>query len=297
MKATLLFILLVIGTSLKAGNDNTTYLVFMRNGTQLKGKITEVKKGKYIELVKEDGTKQKIDWDLCKGYLSVEEFNKLKAKHKDWPKCLLIIKGDTLNGKIKNSYVFDAKGGQLFINSANTEENAIFERGTITFASDDEQEWKLPPQNYSAFFVYNNKGTPEKYVSILDKTDGAYDVYKVLIEGKCTLLYCETSTGLSYATPAMGANGGRAHMETVTKSTSDHYIIYYKDVLTGMKTETQDGPNITTGFKKRCRQVFADCPSLIEIIENKVYKPDDLDAMVKEFNQCLDSKSTSGQKK
>src|SRR5438105_1657383 len=109
MKLAILILLMTTGYLSKAAIDTSaTYIVIMNNGSEVKGKILDLKKGEYIKILSADGNAQTISWDAFKDYKNItaidsEKIEKLKQKHETWMECTLIMGGDTQYARIKNN--------------------------------------------------------------------------------------------------------------------------------------------------------------------------------------------------
>lgn len=188
-------------------------------------------------------------------------YEKLKREHVKWKLCIVIKGPDSLFCKIKPQ---DAYSGG---NSWSAKE--------ITIAYPNEIEWIFNPKDYSALLIKKDTGMV-KYISIPLKDTAYNGLFKIIVEGKCNLLFAQrmkfSPTGITGVVAA-------PYYES-------HYYTYYNNILTLV---TEDGVTGTSlKFKSVCEQVFAGCPTLVSKIENRIYKVEDLPKIVREFNLCIE---------
>lgn len=110
-------------------------------------------------------------------------------------------------------------------------------------------------------------------------------LYRVLADGKVKLYAREhASFGTSAQVPGTGIAGGAPPMYYSTGGWS------YNEVL--LLKEGEDTPypvvqgNILKSFRKGMMEYFSDCPELVQKIDDKVYKRDDLEQIVEDYNNC-----------
>jgi uncharacterized membrane-anchored protein YhcB (DUF1043 family) len=190
-----------------------------------------------------------------------KELQKLREKHQYWSKCFVVTIGnDTVYGKIKFVEDYSATAKNMFFSRA------------LVFANKDETERKFMPEDINELYV--NVSIPEhrKYVS-LGKANHK-QIYRVIIDGKCKLLY---------DAQLVGGDG------MVMEQMYEHYYVYYKNQLSVALTETEIF-SIPLSFQKKSKSIFSDCPSVLEQTQNKSDKSDGLRDVVKQFNKCIESK-------
>lgn len=211
-----------------------------------------------------------------------KKLEKLKQKHASWNKGFIItFGGDTLRGKIKKREDYSTKGGW-------------FSGPQILFAYPDEHEDKIPFSSFTTLCIPDDSAEFTKYITIPKDTNDQFErkIYRVIRDGKCMLLFDEVA-GQSSFSPVSALPIAAGPVGITAYIADDRYFIYYKGKLTKMREEGWFA--MSPAFKKKRREIFSDCPNLVDKIENKTYKADNLREIVEEFNQCLDNVN-AGQK-
>ena len=277
-----------------AQTDTSTYRIIMNNGTRFNCKILEMKRGEFIKVLQENNTTATIDWAAFNDYQNVteellkeeqvkskrqeqekrliekqreqekraeeNEVNKIKAKHKSWLRCFIILNtGDTITGKVKskNDYADMSIG-------ANTR---------IRFASKNDTESTFSPHEFKELYLPDEPEEFKKFIVVGGYEDSSRtQIYRVTTDGTCKLL-CHSITG--GPTPM----GGSSSIESC--------LMYYRGSLYNIATEGSFDTSST--FVKKCSEIFRQCPTLVKKIQNKTYRTTDLSEIIKEFNQCLDT--------
>jgi len=287
----------------KAQTDTDSYIITMNDGSQFRCKLLEVKKGDHINVLREDGTTASIDWDSFRDYQkdmpvaktkaeapdkreseeandengktevrSAKQIERLKRKHAKWNSCFVIsARGDTIRGRIKNRGDYSLNNGSIFAESK------------IVCSLADESEQKFKADEFKELYIDSEESEYRKYITVEDPNSFAgansKKLYRVITDGKCRLLFDMT---VNSSGPMMGAGGMMVGGGT---STIERYFVYYKDKLTKVRTEY--GFAISANFRKKCREIFNECPDLVAKIENKTFRSSDLREIVTEFNQCI----------
>jgi hypothetical protein len=185
---------------------------------------------------------------------------KLHKKHANWVGCFVVLmKGDTICGKIKGGVDYSTVVG-------------TFRDNKIVLAHNDDEEIKIPLSLVKEFDLPGEEAEYNKYIIYTTPADEVQTnktkIYRVILAGECMLVLDEIER------PGQAGPG----------VTAERYFVLYKNVLT--KLHTEDFINVNTGFKKKCAEIFNECPTLVHKIEDKTYGPQDLRKIVAEFNQC-----------
>lgn len=203
--------------------------------------------------------------------LSKEE--RLAKKHANWDSCFIVkAEGDTIYGKVDHRY------DQSTLLSSYISDMLIF------FAHPDGKEEQFIPNDLKELYVYNLADGFKKYVVLDDEyyLSNYGILYRVLVDGPCKLVADRVKSTLPISVAS-------AFQEA-------HYYILYKKKFTPIKIAFSDGGansgtiNIAPGFIKKCAKAFAECPALVEQIENKTFRSGDIREIVKEFNNCISVK-------
>lgn len=195
----------------------------------------------------------------------------LAEKHKTWDKCLLIIKGDTISGKLKRGISASALVLYTPITGAG-----------ILFAGEDEKEETLLPGSITKLLV---PGAPEgyrEYYSIHGKQVNV--LARPLVSGPCMLLIEEYSYIEDYN--LYSAPAGNTYF--VNGSQQMIFYIAYKGKGV-LAAELKNSQTIFMSAVKLgdCEKIFADCPELLHNIKEKKYEQKTVDEAVRDFNNCI----------
>jgi hypothetical protein len=282
-----------------AQSDTSTYKIIMNDGSRFNCKILEVKKGEYLKLRKDDGTIVSLDWQSFKDYQNVSQAikikkqnedqreqrrsDKLKSKHSDWNNCLIVtLRGDTIRAKIRDlnkADVFaplDLSHGRIGADYS-VIKGGIIVQSKVIIAHSDETEEEIPAENFKELYVPAEDSAFRKYVSLAP--DSEYPdrrIYRVITDGKCKLLFNQIEGG--------GSGGSSVSL--------NRYYVYCNGKLTKLREENLIVFSLQ--FRKKCSEIFTECPELVSKINDKKYKSIDLRQIVKEFNECIENKGQSG---
>lgn len=196
-----------------------------------------------------------------------KQTEKLKEKHKGWIACFVVKKSnDTIYGKVK--YQDDY--------SSTSTDNFMFGKGWV-IALKDESEMKLNPAEIKELNIYNHTPGFKKYI-VLGKP-GKEILYRVIIEGPCSLLYEQRTSG----------GYGVAQTAYVMETVQERYYLYYKEQLSMAVNETML-ENIPIKYRKKCSELLSECPAIASRLDEEVKYGDDLTKVVKDFNKCVAAK-------
>jgi hypothetical protein len=154
----------------------------------------------------------------------------------------------------------------------------------VFFTQADDKEIEYPLNTIKQLSIAMSGSGYVKYLSLDDGT-GQYYLYRVIVDGKCQLVYTETDS--YYDNPSWG---NMPRVGGAGQTGSDYYYVFYKGLLTEMRTihSTDFGSiGLAVGFKENCKEVFGECPALVEKIKQKELKSINLKQIVEEFNQCI----------
>ncbi|CAM3668332.1 hypothetical protein [Flavobacterium chungbukense] len=122
------------------------------------------------------------------------------------------------------------------------------------------------------------------------EVDGFHKWLKVLIEGKVSL-YKYDMSGFNFATiPNSGFSGMNMGMGMASSPVTYYYVAHGEDFEVSIITSLG---NISKNFKKAASEFFKDCPVLVEKINNKEFKKDDIFQVVKFYNTKCDTGNAS----
>ena len=199
---------------------------------------------------------------------------RLRKKHETWDSCFIVkAKGDTIYGKV------DHRDDQSSVLSSYMSDLLIF------FAHTNEKEEQFIPDNLKELYVFNAPEGYNKY-QVIDQEDylSNYGIlYRIVVDGSCKLV----ARGAKNIVP-----GGL--LDVILKENA-YYLLYKKNFIP-IRTEItgfNSGFPIlkaSAGFKKKCEKIFSECPPLVEQIESKTFRSEDLREIVKEFNNCIGKK-------
>ena len=205
-----------------------------------------------------------------------KKLEKLKRKHENWIDGWLIKKdGDTIRVKIKPT-------GQLYYNTT-VAAFQLYDEG-LRVAYTDHTEETFQESDFLEMFTANNGA---HYVVITTNQQQKY-ITRVAIEGKCKLLFREVEETSIEAKTLRGNGTYSGPAKTITTELGIYYCLY-KGVLTKIPSE-KNAFQMAESFRKKCNEIFGDCPQLVAQIENKTNSSMDLRIIVWEFNNCLNSK-------
>ena len=203
-----------------------------------------------------------------------KRLEKLKYKHSDWPLCLIVRNaGDTIVVKLKAEYTNDY---------CTTYGGISFDDDGLRVAYGNETEVTVHPSEFREMYIY---GKHTRYL-VITGDDKVQYITKVLQDGKCQLLFRYV-----FVTSATTTNnpGGGGTTTTSMSSNLGFYYTLYNDKLTRLLSGNQPAL-IAKTLAKNCREVFAECPSVVGEINDKTIRREDLAGLVKEFNACVEKK-------
>ncbi|MES2619620.1 MAG: hypothetical protein V4615_02125 [Bacteroidota bacterium] len=222
---------------------------------------------------------------------AIEKQERLSEKHKTWDSCFVVkSNGDTIYGKV------DHRADQSTLMSRYISDIIIF------FAHTNEKEEQFIPNNLKELYVFNLPEGFRKYLVLQHEYYSApYGIlYRIAVDGPCKLIADRAKDNIFIQDQTAGiVDPNRMAYEEgdLGGSTEIHYYLYYKKKITPIKvvfSKDDSGSlhtGISAGFRTKCRKVFSECPALVEQIENKTFRSDDLIEIVKEFNTCIETKN------
>lgn len=137
---------------------------------------------------------------------------------------------------------------------------------------DEFSEWDLGSVYRIDFFGFENKVRTFEYI-YTDK----YRDFKLLenvLEGEVKLYKLEEVNIIYF---------GNGPNKTISESTSLEYFVKHQNDKTAI--------DIMFGFKKKIAQFFSDCPDIIEMVNDKTFKKDDIELIVNYYNKNCSTKS------
>ncbi len=270
MRNNWLFIFLLLAAYAQAQSDTATYRVIMNDGSQFSCKIIELKRGEYIKVKKEDNSVSQIGWDAFKDYRNPADDAKAKAANREqriksrWDEAFIVrVIGDTVFGKIERRddysiYSFASDKKELhFLKRGTTDILDIYGTVELHVFTDN-------PEFQKYIFLYANE---LKRPIFSDSTRKTWNIYRVVVDGPCKLLYDEG--------PSLFGMPEFRHQ------------FFYKGVLKPANSSLLFNE---ADFKRYCREALSDCPEVVAKTDKGVYKAKDLSKIVKEFNECISGK-------
>jgi len=290
MRIILIAILFLFLECVQAQTDILTYHIVLNDSSSFTCKLISEIPNKIMHVQKADSSEEyilykninSVNIENAEGkFVNINTLSKSQLKdlratqktiaaHQHWLNCFIIKQaGDTLYGKVKHRRNYSSNNG------ANPWYNSDI---VFTYPDDKEEVFAL-----SEIQELSINGV--KYL-VLDGGMGYTDLYKVVIDGSCKLVYKEFE---GYNT----TTGWQGMAINTTHYSNDSYYVYYKNTLTRMRTifSGEFGSFQTSaGFKGKCREIFFECPALIDKIENGDFKSLKLRQEVNEFNQGIEVK-------
>lgn len=168
------------------------------------------------------------------------------------------------------------------------------EDGTVKFRKDKENEaciythneiFGLQISQTGSFLSYDEVGTNTYYYKII-RTGNSVEFPKLLkleVEGKMSL-YIVSHTATPMVSSGLNGFGGGMNMGVGPRSKVVRYYIS-RDTSDFVNYFISDSPGIGKSFKKAALKVFHDCPVIVEKIKKREYKREDIESMVREYNQ------------
>lgn len=129
--------------------------------------------------------------------------------------------------------------------------------------------------------IIQNEGELEEYAfrQIERSTVSSVKVMKVITKGKITL-YKIVTEGNQFQNIGLP---GQPNTFVSSYSYSNYYV--GKEGSKLVKRLTSKGTLFDKNFRKAAMAYFKDCPSLIKLIENRTYRKQDLEEIVKYYNE------------
>jgi len=185
--------------------------------------------------------------------------------YKDWYRCIIIAKHDTLSGHVKPKYEY-------------------FGKGSFTVVFDNGRKRRLKPSDIAELWILNPRDTI-KYRAINIEGEYRTTLYRVIVDGECELLYLEGVRAVNLLS--------QNFMSPLSIAYSKLYTIYYKGDIWEINVSPGDFfMDPQTDLRKLARQVFKECTQLAYRIETGQYTTQDFRLVVKEFNECKEGKET-----
>lgn len=163
--------------------------------------------------------------------------------------------------------------------------------GAVKFRLNEDSDSKIYAADLIDKIKINENGLTQTYRYKKEKGNFALWL-KVIVEGKVNL-YKNDISGFNFG-PAGGAGFGGGFGAPMSMSSGP--VIYYYVSHAG-DTEvfkiTSIG-NISKNFKKAASEFFKDCPLLVEKVNAKTFKKDDIEEVVNFYNKnCGETESTT----
>lgn len=189
----------------------------------------------------------------------------------DWTKGELVLKnGDTLKGQIelpmisKNIIAFNGKEKVKYRK----------DRKSKKVDYDETQVEKV---------IFRNSDTEIAFFEYIQTSKNTKGLFKVISSGKTTLY--ARSVSITYSTPMFmaGPNGGTFNHWNYSFSDFNEFYVLREDEETASPLITA---RLSSSFKKRAMEYFADCPDLVSKLDKKIYIEEDIKVVVVEYNEC-----------
>ena len=125
-------------------------------------------------------------------------------------------------------------------------------------------------------FDYDDKASTE-YVYI-PTTEKKYELFEKIVTGKATLY----ARSVNY-TGNVGSDGATGMSGVCTwEDYNEFYILREGEEIASPLITFR----ISRSFRKRAMEYFSDCPAIVEKLEDKSYKKDDIKDVVESYNNC-----------
>ncbi|WP_146104884.1 hypothetical protein [Polaribacter gangjinensis] len=118
-----------------------------------------------------------------------------------------------------------------------------------------------------------------EYVQTSKNTKG---LFKVISAGKATLYARSVSLTTTTPTYMGGAYGGTWNYNYSFKDFSEFYVKRENEEIASPMITAR----ISSSFKKRAMEYFADCPYLVAKLDEKRYTKEDIKDVVDKYNEC-----------
>lgn len=158
-----------------------------------------------------------------------------------------------------------------FNDSTSIEGLGYIKKDKVYFKLEDKEkfsEWNFESIYRIDFYGFENNVRSFEY--IYSDTFKKFHLMEILVEGEVNLYTFEKNIII---VPGFGSGNtiGALYKSKLT----EYFVKHKKD-----KTAT----NILFGFKKKIPRFFSDCPDIIEMVEDKTFTKDDIDLIVKYYN-------------
>ncbi|HLP52537.1 MAG TPA: hypothetical protein VK154_16730 [Chitinophagales bacterium] len=231
---------------------------------------------------------------------NLEQKEVAKEKHKTWDTCFVVTQdGDTLYGKVEGSIDYSLGGGSRYeLKEAVPMGGFLADAIKFVFAGDSEQVFNTA--EIKELYLYRRSEEFRRYISIKED-NGNENLYRIIVEGKCRLLYRliaehpaaamqQPFLGNTAADPLGGGYFPVFSRGPGSMNTAAQFYIYYKNKLTTIRSDSRGNlfaalSNLS--FNEKSRELFAECPALVEEIEEETARTANLREIVKQFNLCL----------
>lgn len=279
------FWLLYIQTSAQLA-DSTIYIT-LHTDAKVTGRVIEEVKGRYIRVQEKNGFITRLTFPMITCILNAnadtlfvqapppvpyikssepvvirspyeprDELFAGEFDYRNWYKAIIIRGADTSFAKLEPG---DYSAAGLIFLSSNYSIKAVGADGKKVRVSADTDK----------LLAFDSKGRMVQYIKLRG------ELYRLVLDGKCQLF-------LKHTNESSGMAPGGAMVSTPE---SDSYFTWYKNALYFLKSEPR---GIFDSFKAAAKTAFADCPALVQKIEQKVYTThSDMTVLVKEFNECV----------
>ncbi len=135
-------------------------------------------------------------------------------------------------------------------------------------------EWGLESVYRIDFFGFENEVRTFEY--IFSDGHNKFRLMELVIEGEVNLYKLEKDI-------VVYNNSSKENISNSYISTATGYFVKHKKDKTAI--------DIMFGFKKRIARFFSDCPDIIEMVNDKTFSKDDIDLIVKYYNDNCSVKS------
>ncbi len=129
--------------------------------------------------------------------------------------------------------------------------------------------------------IIRNSDTETAYFEYVPLSKNKHGIFKVITRGKATLYGKAVST--SSSTPMhFGATGQPTHYMYSFNDFDEFYVLRDQEAIASPLITIR----ISRSFKNRAIEYFADCPSVVEKLEDKTYRKEDVMTLVEDYNAC-----------
>ena len=168
-----------------------------------------------------------------------------------------------------------------FNDSTSIEGVGYIRKDKVYFKLDEKEkfsEWGMESIYRVDFFGFENEVKTFNY--IYSDNYRKFCLMELVIDGEVTLYKLQRDIIVYNNAQIEGRHIGSGSY--IDKTEPEYYVKHKKD-----KTAT----DILFGFKKRVARFFSDCPDIIEMVNDKTFTKDDVDLIVKYYNENCATKS------